>query len=212
MPQFSNQPPTDPNRHGFRLIRTPAAGPLRGIVISNDLVGCPTHFVGNRTIPCERPNCDPCSSGIGWRWHGYLLILVQPTQEQCIFEFTAAASDNFKSYRKRYDSLRGCLFLAQRVNNRHNGRVLIQCKPADLNRIELPRDRDLPTLLCHIWNISPNQTVHQPPMDRPPFKSIRIDRQKPELHVAVPDDQVPGERPAAAPAAGRNGRRPAAAK
>lgn len=188
MPRFSQEPPRDENRHGFRLIRTPAAGALRAIVASSKLIGCPTHFVGNRTVPCEKPNCSPCNNGISWRWHGYLFVLTQPAKELCIFEMTAAASDPFTAYYERMGTLRGCLFQAQRINAKHNGRVLIQCKPADLNHVELPEAPDVPKLLCHIWNISPQQLDPNPKNPRPPAAAIRIDRDRPELKAYDPAD------------------------
>ena len=187
MPLFSNAPPTDDNQHGFRLIRTPASPPFRATVISENLVGCPTHYVANRTIPCESPHCDPCESGIGWRWHGYLLVQIQATTETVIFETTAAASKNFKAYYERHGTTRGCFFQATRANQKPNGRVLIQCKPADLAQINLPQPLDLIKLLCHIWNIAPNQTQPSNSHARPPFQSINTDRTRPEL---VPVDQI----------------------
>lgn len=181
MPNFSSEPPPDQDRHGFRLLRTPAGAPFRGFVVSENLIGCPTHFVGNRTVPCELPHCEPCENGIGWRWHGYLLVQVEATTELIIFETTAAASTAFAQYHKRHGTTRGCYFQATRVNNKPNGRVLIVTKPADLAKVNLPQPMDLAKLLSHIWNIAPNQTQPAPSQTRPPFISIRTDRDRPEL-------------------------------
>lgn len=181
MPKWQSEPPKDCQRSAFRLMRTPTSRPLQGYVISHQLLGCPTHYVGNRTIPCEAPHCQACESGIGWRWHGYLLVYLDSVSEIIIFEMTAISAQAFNDYYTRYGTLRGCLFKAERQNSRNNGRVLIQTKPGDMTRINLPKDIDLRRLLCHIWNIPPNQIENNPPDTRPPAQTIKLDRHKPEL-------------------------------
>lgn len=184
MPVFESRPPANASQSGYRLIRTPAGHALRAVVISDNLVGCRTHFVGNRTIPCEAPECEPCQSGVAWRWHAYLLVLVESTQEIVIFETTAIASKSFAAYHDRNGTTRGCLFEAERIKGRANGRVLIRCRPADLQRLTLPPDQPVELLLCHIWNVAPNQAVVPPEMSRPPAREVRIDRTRPELQPA----------------------------
>lgn len=181
MPTFDSQPPKDLGRSGYRLIRTPAAHPLVGHVLSEKLVGCNTHFVGNRTIPCEPPNCDACDSGVPWRWHGYLAIVIEPTKEIAIFECTARAAECFAAYFQRYGTTRGAHFKAQRLNARSNGRVLIQAKPADLAAIHLPPPLKVEKLLCHIWNVPETQTELPARTARPPFQNVRVDRTQPEI-------------------------------
>jgi len=176
MPNWNNKPPEDLGRSGFRLIRTPTAHPITAHVLSENLVGCNTHYVGNRTIPCEAPHCDACESGIAWRWHGYILILIAATQETAIFEMTAKASAPFAEYYERTRTLRGCFFKAQRLNGRTNGRVLIQTKTVDLARIVLPPPIPVEKLLCHIWNIPPADVTTADAMTRPPFQHTQVDR------------------------------------
>lgn len=181
MPHFDSQAPDDLGRSGYRLIRTPAGHPLVAHVISDNLVGCNTHFVGNRTIPCEPPHCDACESGIAWRWHGYLAILIDATSEIAIFEVTARASKAFSDYYKRHGTTRGAHFKAVRLNARPNGRVLVQVKPADLQKIALPPVLPVEKLLCHIWNIPENQVSKTNKTNRKPFQTTVIDRENPEL-------------------------------
>jgi len=153
MPNFSNAPPTAGTHPGIDLLRTPATRPFVGIVTSDDLAGTPTHYYRNRTTPCEGEGCPICEEGLSWRWHGYLACVDQATHQQVLFEFTAQASDTFRSYRKRYGSLRGCLFKATRAAGRYNGRVTIQTRPADLAEKELPKAINVIPMLCHIWGI-----------------------------------------------------------
>lgn len=187
MPSWTKTPPTDLGRSGYRLIRTPPNHPLTAYVLSDNLVGCKTHFVGNRTIPCEHPDCEPCNSGVAWRWHGYLAVLIATTQEIVIFECTARASQTFAAYFQRYGTTRGCQFKAERLNARHNGRVLIQARPADLAKINLPKSPPVEKLLCHIWNISEQQVSTEDIQRRPPFRNASVDRSNPETVIPVDD-------------------------
>lgn len=185
MPQFDSTPPTDLGRSGYRLIRTPPAHPLIGHILSDNLVGCRTHFHGQRTIPCEAPNCECCQNGIAWRWHGFVLLIIDATQEVVIFECTARSSQAIAAYHQRYGTTRGAHMKAQRANARPNGRVLIQCKPADLEKVSLPEDLPVEKLLCHIWNIPPNQISTTKNNPRPPFKDAHVDRERPEIKEII---------------------------
>lgn len=181
MPTFDNRPPADSSSAGLRLIRTPAGHAIAGHVLSDNLVGCKTHFVGNRTIPCESPTCEPCEAGVPWRWHGYLAVLLDHGNETVLFETTARAAETFAAYFQRYGTTRGAYFKAQRLNNRSNGRVLIQTKPADLEKITLPKAPAVEKLLCHIWNIPEKQVEKTNNRPRPPFQNVRVDRSADEL-------------------------------
>ena len=207
MLNFTTEPPDDLGRSGYRLIRTPAARPITGYVLSDNVTGCPTHFINNRTVPCEAPDCDACASGVGWRWHGYLLVLLADTQETVLFEMTAAASQPFKTYRERYGTTRGAAFKATRANSRPNGRVLIQTKPADLAKITLPKAQPVHKLLCHIWNIPETQIDTTDHRARAPFQNATIDRSKaPVVPFEPPDGQAQVINfTAAIPAGKRNG-------
>lgn len=180
MPRFSTEPPPEQDHSGYRLIRTPAAHALLAQIISDNLVGCNTHFTNNRTVPCEQPTCDACQNGIAWRWHGYLLVLTAANQEIVIFECTARASAAFRAHRQTYKTLRGARFKAVRLNQRANGRVLITVKPGDLTRITLPPDQPVEKLLCHIWNIPPATVEKQDHKPRMPFDHATVDRLKDE--------------------------------
>lgn len=176
MPRWTHGAPTDPRGSSLPLWRTPAGGSIIAICTCDDLIGTKTHFYGGRTIPCEEHDCKACLDGIAWRWHGYLSALSTTKHVHFIFEMTAAASDSFVAYRKKYGSLRGCLFKADRIRNAPNARVLIQTKPADLTQFDLPESPNLPKVLCMIWGIpADNQVVE------------RKVNNKPHLQVTTPD-------------------------
>jgi len=172
-PQWSDSPPTATANPSFRLIRTPAEATLSAIVTCLDLAGSPTHFIHNRTIPCEGlPHCPNCLDGHSWRWHGYLAAVLTQTHEHILFEFTAPAADTFRNYITAAGQIRGCLFTARRPSKRANGRVLITCKSTDQSRIRLPNPPDVKKLLCRIWNVQSGTASTAVP-SRPPIKSAQ---------------------------------------
>lgn len=165
MPNWSNLPPPPDAGTGLRLRRTPPAIPLVAIVTSDDVSGCPTHFRHGRTSPCTAPTCEACAAGHGWRWHAYLAAVDAKSNEHFVFECTAQAAENFVTYRQHYGQLRGCLFQATRVNSNPNGRVLIQTRPADLDKRSLPPAPDVTLIMAHIWNL-PAPAVTTPERQR----------------------------------------------
>lgn len=153
MPQFSNGPPDDSRGQALPLRRCPPNRPLTAVITCDDLVGCPTHFFGGRTVPCEVENCKPCLEGISWRWHGYVSAYLIKAKLHFLFEMTARCAEVLIQYRQAHGSLRGCLFEATRPSGNANGRVYMQTKPIDLEGIPVPRPPDLPKLLSMIWNL-----------------------------------------------------------
>lgn len=174
MPIWTRDPPDDASPYVFRIVRTPAASPIVGIITCDEAVGCSTHFVHHRTVPCEGPRtCPHCNEGHSWRWHGYVSAMLTPSLEHVLFEFTATASDAFKNYRLLHQRLRACRFRAYRPSKRNNGRVVIQTSPGDPNLVRLPDPPDIRRLLCHIWNVQ--YELDQPTrMARPPFQSVAL--------------------------------------
>jgi hypothetical protein len=154
MPNWSNTPPTEPNRNAFDLRRTPANGYVLAIVTSPDLIGCPTHYFQHRTIPCEAEDCAPCKLGVPSRWHGYVSALDTKTSDHFLFECTAMGAEAFTRYRADHGTLRGCHFHASRPAARANGRVLIRTKPADLAQVRLPEPPNVLAVLAQIWGIA----------------------------------------------------------
>lgn len=177
MPQWSDSPPAAGDNPSFRIIRTPAEATVSAIVTCLDLVGCPTHFVHNRTVPCEGTEvCKHCEAGHSWRWHGYLSAVLTQTHEHVLFEFTAPAADTFRNYITAAGQIRGCHFTARRPTKRPNGRVLINCKSTDQARIRLPAPPDVKKLLCRIWNIQAT-TTEEKSSSRLPIKNATPDKQ-----------------------------------
>ncbi|MHC4405932.1 MAG: hypothetical protein ACYTG0_40340 [Planctomycetota bacterium] len=172
MPQFSNTPPADPRGHALPLRRTPYHRPLVAIVTCDDLVGCPTHYWGGRTIPCEAQDCEPCLAGSGWRWHGYVSAYEPSLKLHFLLEVTGRCSEAFTNYRKANGTLRGCLFEASRPNAKHNGRVYIKTKTADLQRQPIPDPPNVKQVLSLIWNIPYTDIADAMPIKDAPAISV----------------------------------------
>lgn len=160
MPQFSNVAPKDPRGFTLHLVRCPSGNSLTGIVTSDDLIGCPTHYWHGRTVPHEEVNCPACKDGQEWRWHSWLSAFNPRNHEAFIFESTARVTDLFTAYRDSHGGLRGCKFRAQRRSTAPNARVYLELAPANLQDVQLPDPPDLLRCMCSIWNIPlPNLDV-----------------------------------------------------
>jgi len=175
MPIWTNAPPPSAVGPGLRIVRTPTAGTVAGAITCPDLVGCATHYYQHRTLPCEGVNCPACADGIGWRWHGWVSCVLASTNEHVLFEFTAPAADFFQRHREAWQTLRGCVFHATRVNNKPNGRITIKTKMLDPSKLALPEPPNIPLALAHIWGLPPEQTQQRGTVKEHP--AIKIDRQ-----------------------------------
>jgi len=151
--QFSTRPPEDPRGNSLPLLRCPTNRPIRGIITTEQLFGCRTHFYHGRTLPCDDTNCPACDEGMPWRWHGYVGLFSVSTHRHVIFETTAKAAEPLTKYYQAYEGLRGCQLSAQRASTSPNSRVVITTAPADLEKISLPPAPNLLEALCIIWNI-----------------------------------------------------------
>lgn len=164
--RWSNQPPTQPDTFALRIIRTPKEQSLDAIITCPEITGCYTHFIHNRTVPCEgSPECEHCQNGHSHRWHGYVSCILVKTFEHVLFEFTAIAGQTFTNFREVHQTLRCCRFKARRPSGRHNGRIVIACTLHDATHGRIPDPPNIRNILCHIWNVQ-NSNVEQR-SDRP---------------------------------------------
>lgn len=173
MPNFSTRPPANSYGSAFPLKRTPTSKALVAIITCDDLIGCPTHYYKGRTQPCSSPDCEACLEQVPWRWHGYVSALNTTTHEHFIFEMTAQATDALIAYRTQHGTLRGCLFEARRTHSRQNARVILRCKPADLQQINLPEPPNLEFALSILWNLpAPEVKLNA----KPPYETANTNR------------------------------------
>ena len=177
MPIWTNCPPPSSIGPGLRIVRTPTNGHITAACTCPDLIGCATHYYQHRTLPCEGVNCPACADGIGWRWHGWVSCILASSNEHVLYEFTAPASDFFRRHREAWKTLRGCVFTAERVNNKPNGRITIKTKMIEPAKLNLPEPPDIPLALAHIWGLPPDQaTTEGRVKDSPALKVSRQTR------------------------------------
>jgi len=175
MPIWLSEPPSPDDTLPYRLIRVPAAATLAGIITCTDPVGCNTHYVQSRTVPCEGAEaCPACAEGYPWRWHMYISLLVSSTYEHVLLELTAAASEPLRNYMIAHNSLRACKITARRPSARPNGRIVLTCQPLDETRLRLPEPPNIQRILCHLWGI-PTPAGRQGTVTKPPVANLTVD-------------------------------------
>jgi len=185
MDPWQNEPPSADSIGGVRLVRTPASHPLRGVILSDDLVGRPTHYDGTRTVPCEGPRCDLCSKGLPWRWHGYLALWCPTIQERVILELTAQASQRIAEHRRTYGNLRGFDLTANRPRGKPNSRVALLIGTKRQPEHLLPPAPDVPRIMTYIWGTDQRASQLRPrPVEPDP-------REPPARQTRAPDPQTP---------------------
>lgn len=159
MPNWSHDIPDSPKGAALPIRRTPASKTLEAIITSPDLIGTYTHFYKGSTSPCSGSKCDACLNGTPYRWHAYVTAVDAFTNLHFIFEITALGAEFLTAYRDHHMTLRGCHFKSKRWNNRPNGRILIQTKPADLGERQLPKAPDLKKCMAILWSLPEAEVV-----------------------------------------------------
>jgi len=153
VPQWSSSPPDRSGPRPLPIIRTPIAKPIVATILSDAMMGCPTHFWGGRTTPCEAPDCEACNAGSPTRWHGYLVIFSEQQRTSAILEIPDAAAEQLTLLAYSLPTLRGAKIKVTRSKATRNARVLIELQAPTIEQKNLPRAADLQTLLALIWKL-----------------------------------------------------------
>lgn len=180
MPNWTHDVPDEPRGHALPIRRTPSNRPLQAIITSPDLIGCYTHYWRGSTVPCQGETCPACSEGMPFRWHAYFSAVDVYNNLHFVMEVTAIAAKHFTDYRDLHGTLRGCHFIAKRWNNRPNGRILIQTKPADLAQHHLPNPPDLAKCMAIIWSLPADDVLTQNLSPENRTKQVTLRPQPPE--------------------------------
>lgn len=159
--EWNEAPPPERSWAHCRLLRTPMGKELRGIITSQKLIGCRTHFTKGRTTPCLGSACLPCEAGHSWAWHGYISLYEPSHASICIFECTEQAAQQIIRQAAGFGTLRGLHLSARRTANRPNARVLIKLEPHSFPADALPPGVDLMKYLEHMWG---EDTTNEPPI------------------------------------------------
>lgn len=137
------------------LERLKPAGKIEGAITCHTVLGVNLHFVGNRTLPCTKPNCPGCDQERRKIWEGYLSIWTRSPSRHIITALTPGAALMLSDEAQDRDALRGWYIRITRSGTRPNGRVLVHLEPATIAAGVLPPAPDIPAHLLKIWNLDP---------------------------------------------------------
>ena len=153
MPTFTHSLPERQKHMGFDLRRTPAERSIVAVVTCDQYLVTDTHYWGGRTVPHELDNCPACAAIMPKRTHVYVSAFDLKSREHFIFECTSNAAKSFEEHFSAHQTLRGCMFCAERPKRTKNGKVVISTRTCDLTKINLPSPPDLIRALCVIWQV-----------------------------------------------------------
>jgi hypothetical protein len=196
MPTWRTELPPEGKNHGYDLRRTPTHGNLIGIISSDHLLVCDTHYWHGRTTPCEREcnaegktiddsHCPACLEKAAWRTHVYVSVFDLRKREHFIFECTTNAAKTLQEYHDATGTLRGCILNACRPKQTPNAKVSILTNPADLSKCSLPQAPNIADALAIIWRL-PSTAIEKHPMKYSPTelrtnaKRLRAMRTQPD--------------------------------
>jgi hypothetical protein len=164
--QWSKAPPEHQKPSLYRLVRTPAKSALVFTCLSHEHAGALTHYYG-RSMPCIPGACKPCEAGRVAEWHGWVIGLVDGTEEKCIIEFTPGCAEIFNNAFSKFRTLRGRRFKMFRPSGRANGKVVAQLSEQDVESAGLPKAPEVWPIMCSIWRLKPE--LLQPAKQAPRF-------------------------------------------
>lgn len=151
--QWHSAPPNGAAAPTYELTRCPKKGKLRAWIVSHQLEGCWTHFLG-RTLPCLGDlTCPACDEGHPRKWYGYLAVITPGNPQQKILELPAGAALQLGDYVARGTTIRGKLIITERKGGRANGRVQIQLEESEAWPETAPEPIDTRAALLRVWRV-----------------------------------------------------------
>jgi hypothetical protein len=169
MPTWTDRPPQQDPSLPYRITRTPATSKLRAVILSTQMIGCPTHYDGRRTVPCEGNQCKLCEAGYAARWHGYVAVWDPAEDERLVLELPAGPAQALADHHDRFHTLRGFDLVAWRPRQKANARIAITLGQVQRPSPAIPAEPDLHTILLRIWGLTPSRNGRSPAKrQRPP--------------------------------------------
>lgn len=139
----------------FIPILSPKPGaPIRGFLLSDELVGVNTHFYMDRTVPCKEPEskCIGCQYGLHKRWKCYLGCWSKEMTRLVLVELTRKALEESLNIPKaRTIFRRGLEIIVQRRGTKNNAPLLFELNANRNPGCELPKQFDIRAALERIW-------------------------------------------------------------
>lgn len=137
----------------LRIVRAPSTGRLKVMILSHQVTGTYTHYQNGRTQPCMGQSCKGCESALPTRWHGWLIVLNESTDEKQILEVTEGPGETLAAFFSEHRTLRGLRIMMSRPSGKVNGRVHLLRGDQITNHAELQKCPELQRVLLKIWGL-----------------------------------------------------------
>lgn len=137
------------------IVPAPSEGQVELVLLSRQLVGVWTHWIGGRTTPCTSPHNCPCEGfEIPRRWKGYLGAYLMPAGQVVLAEITwhAANKGRLHAIERHPGDLRGLTARMRRHRRASGGGCVIEILDRDrYPDARLPAEPDVKAELQRIW-------------------------------------------------------------
>lgn len=152
--RWSDLPPVASRLPHLPLISAKPGRPVVGLVTCRRLRGVYTHFLGNRTQPCMKLNCEGCQKNLPHRWEGYVSLWTATPCKHVLVRLTEAAVNDMHGSAPDWTNIRGLHLSVERASSRANSRLLAKVSVYENNQVRLPEEPDLIAHLVLIWRLS----------------------------------------------------------
>lgn len=147
--------PLPPDSEGLMIeILSPGAGQeVRAVILSDQITGLITHFIGGRTRPCtgDPATCEGCQYQAAKRWKGYLPCWSQGVGRYVLAELTTQAVRDCKELNTVNPLIRGKYLVLARPGKKPNGRVHAAVREIYTEPKKLPPAFDVIEALARIF-------------------------------------------------------------
>jgi len=158
---WCSKPPAEATSRNYELLRCPKSGKMTAWVVSQEMTGCWTHYLG-KTLPCIGDlECPACSDGHMRRWYSYVAVIVPGDPRQKILELPAGAAGQVQEFVDRGTQIRGKLITISRTGGKTNGRVKVALAASEAWPENAPEPIDTRTALLHLWRVDEGRLGNQ---------------------------------------------------
>lgn len=150
---FDESPPEELGPVGLAIKRAPTLGADVWTILSEQLLGCGTHYYRRRTQPCVGDGCSICADGQPRRWYGWLVGYDVARREKVLVEVPPGVAIALRAYRGQVGNLRGHVIRLSRRNKKENGPVRGEFAAGKFGSELLPPCPDIICLLMRMWQV-----------------------------------------------------------
>lgn len=155
---FSNRVPRSEAALKHRVIRTPAKGGLRVVILSRDMVGHQVHYHKRSGVPCILDPCPLCMQMVKRQWDGHVWCRSLRTQEIAMLVVPPTGAVALEGIFDQFKTLRGAQIELYRVPAEKNGKVFARLLGFD-DAVAVPENlAPVERFLTMMWKV-PVQTV-----------------------------------------------------